>query len=66
MTFPELKPCPFCGGEVKYLKNTYEGEDYFGIICRTYGCVMEIGINWGCLTDDIESLADMWNRRVKK
>ena len=68
----KLKPCPFCGGEVKmepvsfseYAGNYYDNE-YSRIRCEPCGFDMRIypkGL--GCTQEEKEELAERWNRRA--
>jgi hypothetical protein len=65
---PELKPCPFCGGEVKigggqedWTPTWYDpdsgGDPYF-IACNC-GCTFEIGYV------EAWEIAEAWNRRAE-
>ncbi len=60
MKTPDLKPCPFCGGEV-YFTTMYVGNDVENCIACE-GCDMIFTIDW--LSPDEETLAAMWNRRA--
>ena len=76
----ELKPCPFCGGEVEYFKNSkcLYGFDVgweFGIRCKNCGVKApkenyKLEVNFdndgqlNILTDERKKAADDWNRRV--
>jgi hypothetical protein len=65
MTYPELKPCPFCGGEVE-LHIWFD--KFSDIMCKTEDCIMHEGCmheGWSFLKIDRYKLADMWNRRAK-
>jgi len=66
MTAPELKPCPFCGGEAHYLVVSDEGQrnDYDAIECRSCRASMSVLLHW--MEKGGENLADLtaeWNRR---
>ena len=68
---PQLKPCPFCGGEAEIKKdNTCMGHGDYGS-CKWVKC-KECGTStkkylcdgyYGCECTD-EELAEKWNRRV--
>ena len=58
----ELKPCPFCGGEVRLTYNSMDKA--FNIWHKFNKCAMAEPMR----LDDAESLADAtekWNRRAK-
>lgn len=58
----ELKPCPFCGGEVRLTYNSMDKA--FNIWHRFNKCAMAEPMR----LDDAESLADAaekWNRRME-
>ena len=56
----DLKPCPFCGGEV-YFTTMYVGNDEENCIACE-GCDMIFTIVW--LSPNKETLTAMWNRRT--
>lgn len=53
----ELKPCPFCGGEVKIFKN-YLNQN--GISCTRCD-----GVFWFDDNSNEKNLKEAWNRRVE-
>ncbi len=65
----ELKPCPFCGGEVDLFKDVHNKK--FGIECSN--CRMFFGIEledvreledgWHFTFDTVDSMIEAWNRR---
>lgn len=57
MKKPELKPCPFCGGEAKIMKVPATGN------CVAYctKCAADVGRAWYWKENDA---AKAWNRRV--
>lgn len=59
---PELKPCPFCGGEAY---TCYAINDYnrWGVSCRGCGCTVEVE-EWKGITDTSEQAIEAWNKRV--
>lgn len=59
----ELKPCPFCGGEVE-LRTKIDGRDdtYF-ILCMKCNMWFEKFIY---RAKDIETIIDEWNKRVNE
>lgn len=52
----ELKPCPFCGGEVNVFENYL---NQFGVICDNCEAVMWVGD----ITNK-ENVIQKWNERV--
>lgn len=76
----KLKPCPFCGGEAKFLVKTYREHGVsrgynFGIYCT--GCNLTTPrINYGIdlrlsdygeiefINDERQEAVEAWNRRV--
>ena len=60
----KVKPCPFCGGEAKYMKVGWvkgtpsEFADWVMIICPDCHCVTEA-------YKDINELTALWNKRAK-
>lgn len=57
---PELKPCPFCGGQAFFDKMYVVNEDEYCIACSQCDCVFTI--SW--LSPDKDDLAEAWNRRA--
>lgn len=55
---PELKPCPFCGGEV-IIANNYEYDT------TTYMALCKDCRASSCICDTPEEAAEEWNRRIK-
>lgn len=59
----DLKPCPFCGGQVE-VWNRY-GDDQikeaYDISCATTGCYLQCGAEWFLSK---EELLLKWNSRV--
>ncbi len=61
----ELKPCPFCGGELidKYIAVQYEESGlhrvryFFSAVCSDCGCRTAKFYNWN-------SAIEAWNRRA--
>lgn len=67
MTAPELKPCPFCGGNASYNVTSDEGQqnDYDTVGCSACPAEMRIILHWA--DDDGKNKADLlsaWNRRA--
>ena len=60
MNDTKLKPCPFCGGEAKYLAHTfYKMSSTYGVRCD------ECGSESRQFFENEEEAAEAWNRRVK-
>ena len=59
---PDLKPCPFCGGEAKLIVHNWDHDyDTFTIECsRCCGCM-----DFNAYEDIIPHLIDLWNQRVR-
>lgn len=62
----ELKPCPFCGCEVKIVIGIYglhDVPDYYTIVHPENGCIMD---EFACYcTNDKNDLIEDWNTRVE-
>lgn len=66
----ELKPCPFCGGEVsifkdnhnKYAIKCFNCRMYFGIEVE-HDCELEEG--WYSTFDTVDGAKEAWNRRAE-
>ena len=60
-----LKPCPFCGGEAKFLRIAgdygYTADTYM-VGCQCCGATIKKSTGYCNLTD---SVIEAWNRRVK-
>jgi hypothetical protein len=61
MTEGELKPCPFCGGEVK-IKHQAWGTAGL-LTCN--GCRILFLVPWA-QSGTLQDLAEVWNRRKEK
>ena len=63
---PELKPCPFCGGEAKIALFGYDCGHEGNVICMSDTCPAMCRVDWGprdiCKTK-AEAIA-AWNRRA--
>lgn len=57
---PELKPCPFCGGEAHFA-NRYA----LGKWCRTVFCEKCSAVITNFEGQDNEKAAELWNRRTE-
>lgn len=58
---PDLKPCPFCGGEaVLFNSGNYWPITYYRVICRRGGCCFMSRFH-----EDPENAVKEWNRRAK-
>ena len=57
---PELKPCPFCGGEAEIAMNLEYG--LVDISCENMGCR-----GWACCLNykSEKEAREAWNRRVE-
>ena len=55
----KLKPCPFCGGKPKILRNSYTG--WYRIVCGC-GCLRKIERSWG----KKKTITKYWNSRPTK
>jgi len=64
MDCPDLKPCPFCGSEAKFIEQPTPcgrfGEPEYDVACSTPGCFVYQGADWYL---DMKTAADMWNDR---
>ena len=62
----ELKPCPFCGGEVSMVLNIFE-KTYFVYHKGFEPCLIEepFGIPMNALVTNREDAIRAWNRRMK-
>jgi hypothetical protein len=60
---PELKPCPFCGGEVRVKcdDDTTHGKPEWWVECPDRLC----GAWSGTTFDSREAVVEWWNRRAK-
>lgn len=60
---PDLKPCPFCGGEAKISIDPYGIKDDWGrywaftVVCQRCAATSGLGFN-------VAMIANAWNRRV--
>ena len=72
---PELKPCPFCGREVKIIhvepsgySAKYFGDEYAAAIVHEerWGKECIIDNLFGCNQREESMMIDLWNRRVKE
>lgn len=65
MTKPDLKPCPFCGGDKNTIcKTDYDGRDSYAVSCRypeCHGAIFTLG--YGCFATKDEAIAE-WNTRA--
>lgn len=59
----ELKPCPFCGGEVRWSINE-QGTNF--IRCDTCDNMLLFGSRSGEVEKDKNAVAARWNRRAKQ
>ena len=56
---PELKSCPFCGGEVQFTHLPSGCLGRYGVSCLTRGCQAAMFSR-----DTLEEAAEKWNRRA--
>ena len=62
MNMPDLKPCPFCGGESS-LSHDYEGMGASYVRCKKCGLEsIKFLKSFGCASDD--RAVEFWNRRA--
>jgi Lar family restriction alleviation protein len=65
MTAPDLKPCPFCGGNKTVIcKTDYDGGDAYAVSCRypdCHGAIFTLGYGYFFTKD--EAIA-AWNTRA--
>ena len=65
MTDPDLKPCPFCGGDKNTIcKTDYDGKDSYAVSCRypeCHGAIFTLG--YGYFPTKDEAIA-AWNTRA--
>jgi len=65
MTAPDLKPCPFCGGDKNMIcKTDYDGGDAYAVSCRypeCHGGIFMLG--YGYFHTEAEAIA-AWNTRA--
>jgi Lar family restriction alleviation protein len=65
MTAPDLKPCPFCGGDKNMIcKTDYDGWDSYAVSCRypeCHGSIFTLG--YGYFATEVEAIA-AWNTRA--
>lgn len=59
---PELKPCPFCGGEAQ-LEHDYHGNGSSHVICKRCGLRSVSFIRSFETASDLNAI-EYWNRRV--
>ena len=59
MKTPDLKPCPFCGGEARILPYIEHEETWYRVRCTK--CPADVGRHWFSLK--LEAI-NAWNRRV--
>ena len=58
----ELKPCPFCGGEVKIEDISDEDGPYFMIACSNKAC--GAAASFGDKSETEEGATEAWNTRA--
>jgi hypothetical protein len=58
----ELKPCPFCGSEVRLVRI----QSGFAIVCNSRNCLGSMRVNYGSCDNEkifMEKLFSDWNKR---
>ena len=65
MTAPDLKPCPFCGGNKTVIcKTDYGDGDAYAVSCRYHECHGAIfTLGYGYFSTEAEAIA-AWNTRA--
>lgn len=75
---PNLKPCPFCGGEAEIRKNTLWGREYYMIKCTRCHCSTNKLFTGFAFCFDGQANVDVsdnqakrkacanWNKRIKE
>ncbi len=65
MTEPNLKPCPFCGGDKNVIcKTDYGDGDAYAVSCRYMECHGAIfALGYGYFHTEAEAIAE-WNTRA--
>jgi Lar family restriction alleviation protein len=65
MTAPDLKPCPFCGGDKNVIcKTDYDGRDAYAVSCRYHECHGAIfTLGYGYFSNKDDAIA-AWNTRA--
>lgn len=65
MTEPDLKPCPFCGGDKNVIcKTDYGDGDAYAVSCRYMECHGAIfTLSYGYFHTEAEAIAE-WNTRA--
>ena len=69
--YPNLRECPFCGGEATPFSDNY---GMIGILCGNcnlyFGIELECGEElvdgWRARIKSVEEAAEAWNRRIEK
>ena len=65
MTDPDLKPCPFCGGDKNTIcKTDYDGKDSYAMSCRypeCHGAIFTLGYGYFPTKDQAVAA---WNTRA--
>ena len=63
MKTPELKACPFCGGNAVIYFHIEQGEKLYAACCGSMNCDMSVNTPYSVNIDDV---AAIWNRRVNE
>ena len=59
----ELKPCPFCGGEV--IMNSYPERKGYGAVVECVCCLLQMQtINYDTEEEAKRKVSEAWNRRA--
>ena len=63
----KLKPCPFCGSEAKFIKQSTtimsndSNIEMWDIACGNWPCYLSDGADWHLTKKEV---AKIWNRRI--
>lgn len=60
----ELKPCPFCGSEVKLVRRNRYGNISYVIVCQNDSCFMKESHNRPSFKK-VDEAIESWNKRYE-